>query len=372
MPVTGHSDIFSGARLLVAREYRGMTQGQLGNAVSASGALISLCENEKKKGPAADLVEAFGDVLGFSPGFFYRPIEDSFSEVECSFRHRRSTPEKYKAQIRAHGTLIVMVIEKLRSVVKFPVLNIPRKNAATVEEIETAAEDARNHWGLGIDRPLLHVGRVLEHAAVIIVGHVGQTPKVDAFSRNGKTAIIFLNQEIKSTSCWNFDIGHECGHLVMHYGIPTGSVETERAADRFAGAFLMPAKAFSRDFLALPFSWQHIFNLKKRWQASASAIVRRAYDLGLLGAVEYRRAFKYISVNGWRRGEPSHTEPDFQSPELLDAALKALGSKQIQLTIADLCSELHFAPATFKDVTGVTVPPGKRHTADVLSFRATS
>ena len=129
MPVAGHSDIFYGARLLLAREYRGMTQGQLGNAVSASGALISLCENEKKKEPAADLVEAFGDVLGFSPGFFYRPIADSFSEVECSFRHRRSTPEKYKAQIRAHGTLIGMVIEKLRSVVKFPVLNIPRKNA---------------------------------------------------------------------------------------------------------------------------------------------------------------------------------------------------------------------------------------------------
>ncbi len=129
----------------------------------------------------------------------------------------------------------------------------------------------------------------LERAGVIIVSHLVQTTKVDAFSRPGRTTMIFLNRSIPSTSRWHFDIAHECGHLVMHHGIPTGSPETESAANSFASAFLMPRKAFSREFTLAPFSWSHVFDLKRRWKTSAASIVRRAYDLGLISAVEYKR-----------------------------------------------------------------------------------
>jgi len=95
MPV--QSEVFIGERLQVAREFRGLTQKQLGDAVAASHALVSLCETGKKKDPAKDLVEAYGSILGFEPPFFYRPLEDVFREDECSFRHRRTTPEKLKA-----------------------------------------------------------------------------------------------------------------------------------------------------------------------------------------------------------------------------------------------------------------------------------
>jgi Zn-dependent peptidase ImmA (M78 family) len=179
---------------------------------------------------------------------------------------------------------------------------------------------------------------------------------VDAFSRCGTTAVIVLNQFIKSTSRWHFDIGHECGHLVMHQGIHTGSVETELAANRFASAFLMPRRAFGREFRSTSsFSWPHIFSLKRRWRTSASAIVRRAYELGLLGAVEYRKAYKYMAWKKWpTTGEPE--EPSFQSPELLSTALDSLGTK-VELTAEELCKELHFTAGTFKDVTGFTIAP---------------
>jgi len=88
---------------------------------------------------------------------------------------------------------------------------------------------------------------------------------------------------MQSSSVWNFDVAHELGHMVMHRGIRTGNIETEREADVFADAFLMPGGAFGREFQALPFSWDHVFRLKKRWSASAAAIVKRAYDLNLLG-----------------------------------------------------------------------------------------
>ena len=364
MPV--RSKVFIAERLQLAREFNDLTQKELGDGVAASHALISQCETGKKKDPSHDLVEAFGAVLGFKPEFFYQPVDDVFREEECSFRHRRSTPERLKTQIRAHATLIGMVVDKLRLYLKFPDVNVPNIPASTDDEIETAAEDSRRHWKLNLEGPILQVGRVLERAGVIIVPHVVPSTKVDAFSRCGPTTVIFLNQTIQSASRWNFDIAHECGHLVMHSGIHTGTTETEDAANRFASAFLMPRNAFARDFRSATFSWRHVFVLKKRWQTSAAAIIRRAYDLKLLGAVGYRQSFKHMSKMGWRStGEPE--EPTFQSPELLLSALNGLGDK-VDLTLDTLCGELHFEPATFENVTGVRVPAPKVNLVDVIRF----
>jgi Zn-dependent peptidase ImmA (M78 family)/transcriptional regulator with XRE-family HTH domain len=359
--------MFSGERLQLAREFKGLTQKQLGKDVAASHGLVSQYESGKKKEPSQDLVEAFGQILGFEPQFFYEPIADIFREEECSFRHRRSTAEKTKTQIRAHATLIGMVIDRLRAHFRLPKLNLPKLPATTSEEIEIAAEQARTHWDVGIQGPIMQVGRVLENAGVIIFPHLVKSEKVDAFSRHGAISVIFLNQSIPSSSRWNFDIAHECGHLVMHPGIATGDPDTEAAADRFASAFLLPRKAFSREFTIAPFTWRHIFDLKRHWHVSAAAIVRRAYDLRLIGAVTYRQAYKYMSAHGWlTKGEPH--EPEFQQPEVLNTALQCLGIK-VEMTIEDLRSQLHFTSDTFREVTGVTVPKQSKKLIDVIQFK---
>lgn len=368
-PILAPSEEFWGDRLRLAREFRGLTQEKLARAVAASPTLVRYCELGKKREPAHDLVEAFGNVLGFEPGFFYNKLTDVFQDNECSFRHRRTTAEKTKTQVRAHATLIAMVVERLRSVFRFPKLNIPAMKAASAEEIEVAAEQCRRHWNLGVEGPLVHVGRAAEHAGIFIFPHLAHSEKVDAFSRRGKTTIIFLNQAIESTSRWNFDIAHECGHIVMHQGMITGDIETEAAADRFASAFLMPRRAFEREFRAKPFSWNFIYELKRRWQASAAAIIRRAYDLHLIDAVMYRRSYQYMSAQGWRtKGEPD--EPTFQQPELLTMALSSLG-KRVDLTIEEVRAELHFTPETFQEVTTFKVPTPThfRAKAEVLPFK---
>lgn len=360
---------FDGQRLQLAREFCDLTQKQLGDKVAASHALVSLCESGKRTEPATDLVEAFGTVLGFETEFFYQPTSEIFREAECSFRHRRSTPERLKTKIRAHASLLGMVLERLRAHLKFPALNVPRIPASTDEQIEKAAEQARQHWGLGVEAPISEIGRVMEHAGVFLVSHLAESSQVDAFSRDGATALIFLNESVQSTSRWIFDVAHECGHLVMHSGIQTGTDETEAAADRFAGAFLLPRGAFAREFRTSPFSWNHVFKLKKRWKASAAAIVKRAYDLRLINAVEYRQSFKYMSGRNWRKGGEPH-EPEFKGPELLSTALASLGTK-IDLTIAELCKDLHFTPKTFLTVTGATVRASRGKEVEVIPIRAT-
>jgi Zn-dependent peptidase ImmA (M78 family)/DNA-binding XRE family transcriptional regulator len=360
------SEVFWGERLQLAREFRGLTQTQLAEKVAASCALISLCENGKKREPTRDLVEACADVLGFKPDFFYGPLEEVFREDECSFRHRRSTPERLKTQVRAHATLIGMVVNSLRSSFKFPEVDVPHIPARSFSDVEKAAEDCRKHWKISLDGPIKSIGRLLERSGVIIVSHLVKSAKIDAFSRYGRTSMIFLNRSIPSPSRWHFDIAHECGHLVLHPGMPTGTVETELEADRFASAFLMPRTAFAREFSVAPFSWNHVFDLKRRWQTSAASIVRRAYDLHLISAVDYRRGFQYLSAKGWNKGEPQ--EPSFQEPELLSTTLGALGDK-VDLTLQELCADLRFKPETFCDVTGVAVPTPKSKPTEVIPFK---
>jgi Zn-dependent peptidase ImmA (M78 family) len=132
---------------------------------------------------------------------------------------------------------------------------------------------------------------LIESKGVIIVRHLAKSKKVDTFSRySSLMATIFPNQEIQSSSRCNFDVAHELGHLVMHRGVQTGTIETERAANKFAGAFLMPRQAFGRAFQGAPFSLGYVLKIERRWRTTAAAVVRRAYDLNLLDAVDYRKA----------------------------------------------------------------------------------
>ena len=354
MPLLG--DALNGERLRIAREFRQITQRELATRVGASNALISQYEAGLKRYPPADLASAWAEVLGFETGYFFGSPVDAFQREECSFRHQRAATESLKGHVIAHGTLLGVVLAKLREHVRFPKLNLPSFPFNSPDGIETAAERTRTHWGLSLEAPMAQPGRVLENAGVVIVPHIVKSRSVDAFSRQGSTTVLFLNQAIQSTSRWHFDIGHECGHLVMHAGHMTGSADSEAAADRFASALLMPKRAFSREFggrrSSIP--WAHIFELKRHWRVSAAAIIRRAFDLDLIGGVEYRRAYQYMSSRGWRSGgEPD--EPEFQQPELLMLALSALGTS-VRLTASELCQSIHFTPETFTQVTGFDIP----------------
>jgi Zn-dependent peptidase ImmA (M78 family)/transcriptional regulator with XRE-family HTH domain len=344
---------FEGARLELARNFKGWTQSELAQRVVASPGTISLYERARiKSNPPDHLVAALAEVTGFAPGFFFIPVADPFGEHECNFRHRRSTPETVKKRARAHGTLLGMVVDQLATHlrVRFPKYNVPTIAAATPTEIEAAAEECRKFWKLGTDTPIVHIGRVLEHAGVVLFQHFSASEKVDAFSRRGQINVIFLNVRRFTASRWIFDIAHETGHLVLHSNRDTGTEQTETEADRFASAFLLPRKAFGSEFSTRALTWDHIFALKKRWRTSAAAIIRRAYDLGLIGAVTYRSLFKARSARGWIYNEPF--EPEFQPPELLRSAFEVCRAEDLR----SIAASVHMSINTFEEVTGWTIP----------------
>jgi len=341
---------FLGARLRLARRFRDLTQRELGDIVTASPALISQIETGGRR-PTDDLHAAFADALGFEPEFFLQPIEDEFREEECSFRRRASTPARLRERVLAHGTLVGMVVHYLNGLLKLPSYNVPRIPIRRLEDAEAAARACREHWGLDVDAPLAKVGLVLEGAGVPIAELDAQDEKVDAFSRRGATlCMIVLNTTKGSASRALSDIAHEAGHLVMHWDQPLRTKEREQEAQRFAGAFLLPAQQFARELRTLQrLDWDHLFELKQRWRTSVAMMVYRAHDLGLINAVEFRRFYKTIHKRGWHRGEPQ--EPAPERPELLSLALAEAAKRGD--TPGSIARALHWKPSTFAEVVGL-------------------
>lgn len=344
---------FCPSRVRLARAFNGWTQADLGEQVGVTHQYIGYLETGHKL-PTALTVEAIGDATGFEKSFFFAPLVDEFRDEECHFRRRTTTPVSVRTRVLAHGTLFGMLVSYIDNVLNLPADDVPAVRAKDVEDIEQAAERCRMQWGLGRDLPVKNLTRAVERAGVVVTRFEGSTTKIDAFSRGGKRSVVILNTEKDAPCRARFDLAHETGHLVMHGGRTTGDAETEKEADRFASAFLLPRAGFVREFPRGPrIDWPALFRLKKRWGASVGAQVRRAYDLRLIDAAQYQRAYKYIAAQGWLKGEPDEPEPE--KPELVSLSLEEI-EKHYKTSPLEVCTRLRWRPAVFEKVAGVRLP----------------
>lgn len=357
MPSAGS---ISGARLRLARMFHGWTQAELAEKIGVSKVYVSYLEAEQKH-PTPILLQALADTVGFAPEFFTGTVLDEFRDDQCNFRRRQTTPLMLRNRVLAYGTLLGMVVDRLEEEVEFESAGFPEPEGPirTNEDIERFAEKCRRFWGHALDTPITNMIRVLELAGVLVtrLTFEGTAQKIDAFSRAGKRHVVVLNSDKGSPSRSVFDAAHECGHLGMHIGLEAGSPELEQQADRFASAFLLPRVGLLREFPRTQhFDWDQLLKLKARWRVSLAALIRRAYDLQLIDAAQYQRAFRFLRWKGWDKGEPG--ESDAEEPTMIRTALEAL--KPLNISAYDVAKELHLSPEVFERVTGIPVEPPSR------------
>ena len=89
----------------------------------------------------------------------------------------------------------------------------------------------------------------------------------------------------------------------------TASLDEEKAAQRFAGAFLMPANALWAKIgkRRTSIGWSELFELKRVFGSSVQAITYRCKDLGIFTDALFRRLFNNFGRFSWRR--PPYKEP---------------------------------------------------------------
>jgi Zn-dependent peptidase ImmA (M78 family) len=254
----------------------------------------------------------------------YLLAEDEIALEGVDFRKKTIATSREEAKLRARTIstleryLAVEDLLHLRSVEWERPRSAPHP-VADVRDAEDAARSVREDWGLGND-PIPKLAELLEERGIKVIsidldGIDGLAAKVRRKEQHAARVIVIKR------STWSerkrFNLAHELGHLVLDV---KAGVDEEKAAHRFAGAFLMPADVLraevgpNRSSLSLG----ELVVLKSRFGVSIQALTYRCKDLGIINQSAYAKLFKVFAERGWRKApfaEPGTIDPEVEEPK---------------------------------------------------------
>lgn len=254
----------------------------------------------------------------------YLLAEDEIALEAVDFRKKTIVTSKEEAALRARtiGTLerylAVEDLLHLRSVEWERPRSAPHP-VADVRDAEDAARSVREDWGLGND-PIPKLAELLEERGIKVISLdlndiEGLAAKVRRKERDAARVIVIKR------SAWSerkrFSLAHELGHLVLD--VKPG-VDEEKAAHRFAGAFLMPADVLRAEVgrHRSSLSLGELVALKSRFGVSLQALAFRCKELGIINQSACAELFKIFAERGWREApfvEPETIDPDVEEPK---------------------------------------------------------
>ncbi len=307
-------------RLKLARKAAGLSlrdlEARIGNLVTAQ-AIGKYERNEST--PSSGVLIALAKALGVSVDYLAGEQEMVLDGVE--FRKKQITSKREEAQIEAQVLHLVeryLAVEELlglSSVEWDKPREAPYPVTGDVNEADRAARSMRVHWGLGLD-PIPNLVELMEERGIKVLSTGAE--KIDGLTasvlRGGKAPlpVVVINR-----GDWaerkRFNLAHELGHMVLEIG---PKINGEKAAHRFAGAFLMPAEALWTEIgkHRTSISLGELRRLKKLFGASIQAITYRCKDVGIFGEPLFRRLFHVFKQRGWR--SPPYEEMGALPPEL--------------------------------------------------------
>lgn len=332
-----------GQRLKLARKKAGLSMQELAQLVSPpiSAQAISKYENDKMM-PSSAVLVGLGKALGVSLDFLTGGQVESLEGME--FRKHSSTSAKDRALAEAIVTekledyLAIEDILELEPPVD-PFGDLRCRQAQSFEEIDARARELRHHWKLGID-PIPSMTGLLEEKGVKVieadlperfdglaceVKRVGDRPDTEVVVISSRT-----NVERK-----RFSLAHELAHRVVH-SIADPEIKLERAMNRFAAAFLVPGEHLREEAGASRhgMTYHELIRLKRYYGISASAMLMRLRDVGILPEAIVEYAFRTYA-RAWRRQEPEAIEDGqglgaFEKPMRFESLVwRALGEQLI-------------------------------------------
>ncbi|MFT4189131.1 MAG: XRE family transcriptional regulator [Aeromicrobium sp.] len=290
-------------RLLLARKRQGLTITALASEANISTTSLSKYENGRSE-PSQETISRLAEALAVNPSFLRGTDLDEIPEGAVSFRALTKTPVRQRDQGRAAGRIAIMINDWIKERFDLPPADIP---SLTGREPETAAQEIRARWGLG-ERPIKNMIHLLEAHGVRVYSLTHDNQNLDAYCTNWRgEPFVFLNTK-KTGERSRFDAAHELGHLVMHgEHAPVEGKEAENEANRFAAAFLMPARGVYAQRLHNARAGA-LIKAKSKWGVAAMALAHRANELGLMTEWAYRTACVDLSRMGYRSGEPGGIE----------------------------------------------------------------
>ena len=305
-----------GKRLKLARAAAGLSlrdvSARIDNRVSAQ--QIGKYERDEDV-PGSGVLIALSHALGVSIDYL---VGDQAMVLEgVEFRKKQITGKKEQAQIQAKALHLIERYLMVEGILGLPSAEWDKPREAPfpvcqIGEADRAAQYLREHWNLGID-PIPHLVELLEDRGIKVLV-VESEENIDGLaaqvrrSRGEPVPIIVIRRGVHGER-QRFNLAHELGHMVMD--VQGDDKFREKAAHRFAGAFLMPAEALWSNVgrHRSSIGWSELLALKQLFGASVQAITYRCGDMGIFPPSLTQSLFREYSRLGFRTGpnyEPNH------------------------------------------------------------------
>lgn len=341
--------------LRVARQLRGLQQGDAAQRLGISQAMLSRVENRLSPF-SGNLIDRAATVFGMPRTFFVQTdtVLGAPVSVHPMWRKKAAVSAREMDQIVAELNVRLMHMRRLLRAVEieatYPIPSLPVDEFESVERI---AALARAQWQMPAG-PIHNLTRALEAAGIVVVHSDMAGSAVDGvtFSAPGVPPLIVLNGN-QPADRMRFTLAHELGHLVMHRTQPTQQMEEQ--ANEFASFFLMPTQDI-RPYYSRRIDLRLLAELKPVWRVSMASLLMRARSLGLLAYNQERYLWQQFSMAKIRLGEPP--ELDFEReratalPDLIQAHIQQLG-----YSISDLAGMLHLQPDELSTLYGLSIAP---------------
>ena len=306
-----------GKRLKLARHAVGLSLRDLECRIDKLVTAQAINKYELGKAmPSSDVLTALADALCVSVDYLFGDPNLVVESVE--FRGNSPKSKRDLARIEAKVLHLLdryLAVEEILNMpsiawdrpheVPWPVLRDPA-------EAESASQMLRAHWRLGSD-PIANLVELAEERGVKVISTGveqvdGLTARVSR--EDGRASSVIVVNRGHGGERQRFTIAHEFGHMVLDVA---QNVDDEKAAQRFAGAFLMPAETLQAKIgvRRKSMSWDELFDLKRIFGVSVQALVYRCRETGIFSNVLFRQFFEEFKRRGWSR-------PPFREPNAME------------------------------------------------------
>jgi Zn-dependent peptidase ImmA (M78 family) len=297
-----------GDRLRQKRIINGMSLQDVANELSNRGRKLSRAILSKyelnQSTPNALVLRDLAAIFGVKTDYFFSESDVSINWQ--AFRKKASVTQVTQERIKFLAGQKVEQLLQVESVcgIEAESSDIPVfRKLNTLDEAETIAEELRNRWKLD-DLPIKSLSELLESKGIVLVPLPSEIAGMDGLvgSLAGNRKIIVYDMG-KSVDRIRLTIAHELGHLV---GGNDDYKLNEKLANRFAGAFLAPAKMLYQDMgrSRTSFSIPELCLLKEKYGMSIQALTYRAKDLGILTETAFKSMFISFRSKGISTVEP--------------------------------------------------------------------
>ena len=302
-----------GQRIKLSRLASGLSLRNLESKIDHRVTAQAISKYERDESvPSSGVLIALARALDVKEDYLVSDIDIVLEKVEFRIKHKISKREE--AQLEAQ---ILDLLERYLTVEEFlglptVVWDMPRDAPWPVwhnlAEVEQASLSLRRHWHLGLD-PISNIVELFEERGIKILSIY--LSKIDGLvaqvRREDKTvvSVIVVNQS-HSRERQRFTVAHELGRLVLDVA---SSIDSEKAAHRFAGAFLMPAETLRAEIgkHRKTMSWYELFALKTIFGVSVQALTHRCRELGIFDNSLFQLLLAKFRSRGW-------SNPPFKEP----------------------------------------------------------